>query len=353
MAYTTINKSSDYFNTKLRSGVSSGTQANTGVGFQPDWIWDKNRASGVHAWWDAVRGNTKQLQSNSNGAETTVTQLASFDTDGFTINGGSDHGSGTNIVDWCWKAGGGQGSSNTDGSINTTYTSANTTAGFSISQYTATGNNATVGHGLGVAPKMILFKNLNRTSSNAQSWGVYHQALGNTKFLQLDTTGAENQTSPTSLFFNDTSPTSSVFSIGTNNRVNADAGDTYIAYCFAEKIGYSKFNSYVGNGNLDGTFVYTGFKPAFVMIKRSNATNNWIMFDNKRDPHNEAITVLYANTSDEEDSGTGANDVDFLSNGFKLREDNAECNGSGDSYIYMCFAEAPLVGTNGVTAKAR
>jgi len=352
MAYTTINKSGDYFNTKLYTG-NGGTNAITGVGFQPDLIWIKERTStSSHNLVDAVRGVTKRIASDNSGVEETLSGIvSSFDSDGFT--NGADNGVNENsqtYASWNWKANG-QGSSNTDGSINTTYTSANTTAGFSISQYTATGNNATVGHGLGVAPKMILFKNLNRTSSNAQSWGVYHQALGNTKFLQLDTDGAENQTSPTSLFFNDTSPTSSVFSIGTNNRVNADAGDTYIAYAFAEKTGYSKFGSYTGNANADGTFIYTGFKPAWFMFKDTESTTSWIIKDNKRLGYNGIVPHLQANTNDAENTD-GWSEVDFLSNGIKLRNADNSMNKSGSKFIYMAFGQS-LVGSNNVPCTAR
>jgi len=350
MAYTTINKSGDYFNTKLYTGNGS-TNAITGVGFQPDMTWLKIRTQSYsHRIYDAVRGATKYCHPDTSEEQyTTATSLTAFNSDGFTLGSNAgDNKSGDTFASWNWKAGTGQGSSNTDGSINTTYTSANTTAGFSISQYTATGNNATVGHGLGVAPKMILFKNLNRTSSNAQSWGVYHQALGNTKFLQLDTTGAENQTSPTSLFFNDTSPTSSVFSIGTNNRVNADAGDTYIAYCFAEKTGYSKFGSYAGNGSSDGTFIYTGFKPAFIITKSSSHTSSWNMVDNKRVGYNYANYRVWADASDAE---SATPKLDIVSNGFKFRDTTT--NESGKTYIYMAFAEAPLVGSNNVPCTAR
>jgi len=353
MAYTTINKSTDYFNTKLYTGNGS-TNAITGVGFEPDMTWLKIRTQSYsHRIYDAVRGATKYCHPDTSEEQyTTATSLTAFNSDGFTLGSNAgDNKSGDTFVSWNWKAGTGQGSSNTDGSINTTYTSVNTTAGFSISQYTATGNNATVGHGLGVAPKMILFKNLNRTSSNAQSWGVYHQALGNTKFLQLDTGGAENQTSPTSLFFNDTSPTSSVFSIGTNNRVNADAGDTYIAYAFAEKTGYSKFGSYTGNANADGTFIYTGFKPAWFMFKDTESTTSWIIKDNKRLGYNGIVPHLQANTNDAENTD-GWSEVDFLSNGIKLRNADNSMNKSGSKFIYMAFGQS-LVGSNNVPCTAR
>ncbi len=340
MAYTTINKSSDYFNTKLRSGVSSGTQANTGVGFKPDLIWDKNRASGVHAWWDAVRGNTKQLQSNSSGAETTVTQLASFDNDGFTINGGSDHGSGTNIVDWCWKANG-AGSANTDGTINSTV-SANTTSGFSIVKWTGTGSAGTIGHGLSAEPQVIIVKKLN----SSESWFSYHKPLGNTGRLVLNATDG---VATDAGYWNSTTPTNQVFYVTSNGSNNA-SNDIYIAYCFANITGYSKFGSYVGNGNADGTFVYTGFKPAFVIQKNTSATQGWQLQDNKRLGYNPNNYLLQPNDSAAESS---VQRIDILSNGFKVRTTDAGQNTSGATYIYMAFATAPLVGTNGVTAKAR
>ena len=339
MAYTTINKSTDYFNTKLRSGVSSGTQANTGVGFQPDLIWDKNRASGVHAWWDAVRGNTKQLQSNSTGAETTVTQLASFDSDGFTINGGSDHGSGTNIVDWCWKAGGGQGSSNTDGSINTAYTSANTTAGFSISTYTGTGSTATVGHGLGVAPAVVLIKVL----STSNVWCMYHKAAGATHYLQFDNSGATDNNT----YWNDTAPTNSVFTIGTASGVNT-SGASYVAYCWAEKPGFFKAGVYKGNGNANGPFFYTGFKPSMFFLK-ADRDEAWYLWDNKRLGYNVDNNQIYPSLSDAESTTDG---VDILSNGVKIRYASAGWNNSGTSNYYLAWGQS-LVGSNNVPCTAR
>ncbi len=346
MAYTTINKSTDYFNTKLYTG-NSGTQSITGVGFQPDWVWIKRRdATANHQVFDAVRGATKRIMTDvNNGESTQATMLTAFGTDGFTV--GSDTSVNNNTspnVSWNWKANG-QGSSNTDGSINTTYTSVNTTAGFSICQYTGTGSNATVGHGLGVAPKMVIVK---KTSGTSQ-WYTYHASIGATKYLDLESNAAESTSSAN---WNDTAPTNNVFSLGTNSNVNA-SGQTYIAYVFAEKTGYSKFGSYTGNGNADGTFIYTGFKPAWIMVKRTDAVNNWIMLNNKMSLlNNNKGDELYADVANQQNSFTDGGH-DFLSNGFKARGTNASINYNGGSYIYMCFASAPLVGSNNVPCTAR
>jgi len=348
MAYTTIKKSTDYFNTKLRSGVSSGSQANTGVGFQPDLIWDKNRASGIHAWWDAVRGNTKQIQSNSTGAETTVSQLTSFDSDGFTINGSADHGSGTNIVDWCWKAGTTSGIT-TNGSTDTTPSSYsfNQTAGFSIVKYSGSGSTPTkIAHGLGAVPKMIIVKRLTGTAD----WVVGHNSMADdwTKYIYLSSTAASVTAGGAA--WENTAPDTVNFTVGDNTQINASGSD-YIAYCFAEKTGYSKFSSYKGNGDANGTFVYTGFKPAFIMYKKYSGTGRWSMEDNKRDPFNVATHGLEANNNTAENTGSGYWDVDLLSNGFKFRTTEQETNQSNATYIYMAFASEPLVGDNPATAR--
>jgi len=341
MAYTTINKSTDYFNTKLYTGNSSTLNV-TGVGHQPDFTWIKDRTSAGDdfAMYDAVRGATKRIRSNQNDAENTQsTGLTSFDSDGFTVGtNGASNGNGDTFVSWNWKANG-QGSSNTDGSINTTYTSANTTAGFSISTYTGTGSNATVGHGLGSVPKMIIVKRTNATDV----WRVYHSSIGATKHLVLNTTAAE---ATGSNVWNDTAPTSSVFSISTDSAVNA-SGATYVAYCFTEKTGYSKFGSYVGNSNADGTFVYTGMKPSFVLLKKTNGTEAWLLMDNKRQGYNPENEYLVPNSNTVE--GT-ANHIDLLSNGFKLTT-----NGGGfnvGNFIYMAFGQS-IVGNNNVPATAR
>ena len=345
MAYTTINKPTDYFNTKLYTG-NAGTQSITGVGFQPDMVWLKKRsASGSHYITDAVRGVGKALFPDATNAEYNYSDgVTAFGTDGWTVgNNGGMNGSSTTQVSWNWKANG-QGSSNTDGSINTTYTSANTTAGFSIVKYQGTGANATVGHGLGAVPKMIFFKSL----TNAISWIVYSSELNisSSNCLRLNGTNAAFTESA----WNGTRPTTSVFSLGTHNEANNSSGET-IAYCFAEKKGYSKFGSYTGNGNADGTFVYTGFKPAYITLKRSSGTSDWHHFDNKRAGFNGDNDYLKLNASDSE--GTSGDRIDILSNGFKLRYATGNLNENGSTFIYMAFAAAPLVGTNNVPCTAR
>jgi hypothetical protein len=347
MAYTTIKKSTEHFNTKLYTGNGS-TQSITGVGFQPDFVWLKQRSSGVyyHRLQDSIRGAGKPIYSNRTDAEGdfgtgTTGSIRTFDTDGFSI--GSDTGSNENnttMVSWNWKANG-TGSSNTDGSITSTV-SANTTNGFSIVSYT--GNEtagATVGHGLSSTPKMIILKNRNSTDD----WVVYHESLGNTQSIRLNLINA-SATTPAS--FNNTSPTSSVFTLGDWTAVN---GSSMIAYCFADVKGFSKFGSYTGNGNADGTFVYTGFKPAFIMVKPSSIGNEaWKLYDNKRNIFNVVENGLNASDSQVEGSGSG-NYIDFLSNGFKLRTNDTRQNGSGATNIYMAFAEEPLVGDNPATAR--
>jgi len=343
MAYTTINKSTDYFNTITYTGNGSARSI-TGVGFQPDFVWVKSRNDTYwHNVLDAVRGVTKVIVPNEDSAESTrSTGLTAFGADGFSVGtDGNFNGNNDTYAVWNWKAGGGQGSSNTDGSINTTYTSANTTAGFSIVEWTGTGSAGTLGHGLGVTPKVVLVKN----TINAYNWCMYHESVGNTKALYLnnDTTGATSST-----FFNDTSPTNSVFSIGSDLAVNK-SGSAIIAYCFAEKTGYSKFGSYTGNGNADGTFVYCGFKPAFLIIKKTNATKNWFLHDDKRLGYNPSNSYVNPNEGAAEYAGT---DLDILSNGFKLTSSGGGHNESGHTYIYMAFGQS-LVGSNNVVATAR
>ena len=345
MAYTTIKKPSDYFNTVLYTGNGS-TQSITGVGFQPDWVWIKQRnGTGYHNTYDAVRGSTKRLQNNVTDAEVTVaTSITSFDSDGFSLGSNGDtNGSSNTTVAWNWLGANGT-AANTDGSISSTV-SVNTTSGFSIVSYTANATaGATVGHGLGAVPKMIIVKS--RTS--VDSWIVYH--AGNTSapetdYLSLNTPDATADDA----IWNDTAPTSSVFSLGTNAPVNG-SGKNLIAYCFADVQGFSKFGSYTGNGNADGTFVYTGFKPAWVMVKNTNnATADWTMFDVKRNTYNIMDNRLRANLANAEDAPLGF--IDFTSNGFKWRTDSFAVNGSGNTMIYMAFAAEPLVGDNPATAR--
>ena len=344
MAYTTIKKPSDYFNTKLYTG-SNSTQSVTGVGFQPDLVWIKNRTlTPDHILNDAVRTAGKQINSNTASAELDRTYFQSFNSDGFSLDGNvSDYNqSGSNYASWNWLANG-AGSANTDGSISSTV-SANTTSGFSIVSYTGTGANATVGHGLGSTADVLIVK----SRDGAHNWQVLHKSLATnsgTKNLELNSTSAVLTDSTT---WNNTAPTSSVFSVGATNPTN-QSGQNLIAYCFAEKKGFSKFGSYVGNGNADGTFVYTGFKPAFVMSKRTDsAGNSWRMFDNKREGYNGSMGIIHANLSNVESI---ASTIDFLSNGFKIRATTTDQNASGATYIYMTFAEEPLVGDNPATAR--
>ena len=347
MAYTTINKPTDYFNTLLYVGNGSDGHAISGVGFKPDWVWTKNRDHAAdHYVHDIVRGVEKAIRPNvASGTYDTSINLQSFDTDGFTV--GTQDGlnkSGDNIVSWNWLAGGNQGSPNTDGSTDTTYTSVNTTAGISISKWTPSGSAETVGHGLGVVPKMIITKNLGAS----QDWFTYHHIIGNTKYLRLnDTATPATDTNA----WNDTTPTSSVFSVGSQF-----AGSDYVAYCFAEKIGFSKFGDYTGNGNTDGTFIYTGFKPALVIVKNTSATANWVMTDNKisfNGKGSNGSTVLFPSSSAVENDGYG---LEMYSNGFAFKGSDsasATVNASGNIYIYMAFAEVPLVGSNNIPATAR
>ena len=341
-----INKPTDYFNTLLHTGDGTDGRAITGVGFQPDWCWFKARSTAYeNQVYDVVRGATKRLVTNDTTAEGTQTNgLQSFDSDGFTVG----NGNGTNVnavtyASWNWLAGG-TASSNTDGSITSTV-SANTTSGFSIVSYTGNGTaGATVGHGLGSIPQVVITKERNGTAW----WGGYFASLGNTKSIYLNQTNAADTSVQ---FWNNTSPTSSVFTVGNNSISNrAVGGSTYIAYCFAEKKGFSKFGSYTGNGNADGTFVYTGFKPAFVLVKLSSGADDWQILDNKRNTFNVMNEYLLPNSS----SITITNNVvDFLSNGFKLRTSAGSWNPSGGTFIYMAFAESPLVGTNNIPATAR
>ena len=348
MAYTTINKGTDHFRIKLYAGNSTASRGITfdeSSNMKPDWVWIKERDAAInHYGFDSVRGATKGLSQNITNAESTrdSTWFNSFDTNGFTI-GAEDNinDTGDNYVSWCWKASNATAVSNTDGSI-TSSVSANTTAGFSIVSYVGTGANATVGHGLSATPKFIIIK----SRDSAYGWRSYHASLGATKYIVLNDTSAATTASN---YMNDTEPTSSVFSLG-NGQTPNDSGDNYIAYCFAEKKGYSKFGSYTGNGNADGTFVYTGFKPAFVIIKRTDSTNNWLIFDNKRNEDNPMDKLLYVDLSSTE--ATQEN-YDFLSNGFKCKGTGGKSNTSGGTYIFMAFAEAPIVGTNNVPANAR
>ena len=464
MAYTTINKGEDHFNAVLTTGTGS-SQAVTGVGFQPDWIWGKRRdGSGHPTLFNSVLGVTKGLESNQTGAEFTSTDYySSFDTDGFTIAagaGGAGNGSSETAVQWCWLAGGtaptqtytvkvvddsgnkyrfddfgtsavtldlqeggtytfdqsdasndghplrfytaadktggeyttgvttsgtpgnagaktiitvaasaptlyyqcsihagmgGQANTNsTHGSSNfagstQSLVSANTTAGISIISYTGTGSNATIGHGLGATPAMYAVKIRNDTGYN---WMVYHHkntAAPETDNLHFNTTDATDDAAGV---WNDTAPTSTVFTVGTSGSVNQNTS-TFIAYCFAEKKGFSKFGSYEGNGNAGGPFVHLGFRPAFIVIKKSSGTEDWSMYDTERNVNGTSNTLpLLANDNGAESGFTGKN-MDILSNGVKIKTSNGELNLDNETYIYWAFAEHPFVSSTGTPVTAR
>jgi len=348
MAYSTINKQTSHFNTLAYSGTGS-SNAITGVGFQPDWTWIKQRnGTADHRIVDAVRGVTKDIYSNLTTAQGTNTNgLTAFGSDGFTVGSdGGYNGSSDTYASWNWKANG-QGSSNTAGSINTTYTSVNTTAGFSISTYTGNGTSgATVGHGLGAVPEIIWVKAL--TGSN--NWACYHVSIGATKYFRLN----ENYAAATSTArWNDTAPTSSVFSIGNDGEVNTN-GVPYVAYCWAPKIGFSKFGKYTSNDNVIGGFVYTGFKPNWIVIKSIGSGGyNFMLFDTVRKSVNINGTTLQPDSTAAEFDYAENGYVDFLSNGFKVRSTSNGVNGSGATeYSYMAIGQT-LVGNNNVPATAR
>ena len=342
MAYSNIKQPNLYFNTKLYTG-NGGTNNITGVGFQPDMTWIKCR-SGTHGTenhnlFDAVRGVTKYLIPNGTTPSTTDTNsLTAFGSDGFSLGTRTDVNGSGEYASWNWLANG-AGSANTDGSISSTV-SANTTSGFSI--VTFTGNSGTVGHGLGVKPNFIVVKS--RQTGGSNNWVVTHSALGtnmNDNYIILNLTDAAGSGSNTW----GGEPTTTTFTVSSGVAAN----DNNVAYCFAEKTGYSKFGKYIGNGNTDGSFIYTGFKPAFIILKNvSAAGTNWVMFDNKRIGYNESNYYLRPNGNNTESTNIP---LDILSNGFKIRTTATDVNGSGYAYIYMAFAEEPLVGDNPATAR--
>ena len=354
--YTTINKHTDYFNTKLYTGNGS-TQSITGVGFQPDFCWNKNRSVATsHQLFDALRGATKRIYSDSTAAQDTGTNtLTSFDSDGFSVGSGtSANGSGNNIVSWNWKAGDSNTSVSASGSgngaINACTYRANTTAGFSIVKYTgrnseiSNGQYTKVTHGLGVKPDYIIIKRL----GTSESWIVRggFSPIKSDYHLQLNAEDARNGSFYVGGGDNDDA---THFVAGNSGRTNQN-GDEYIAYVFASKTGYSKFGAYTGNGqSSDGAFVYTGFKPAFILTKDSSANSWWVITDTTRSTHNITSHVLSSNEANAEASYTY---YDILSNGFKARNGSSWVNSSGASYTYMAFGQS-LVGSNNIPCTAR
>jgi hypothetical protein len=332
---TSTTQAGKYFNPVLYTGDGTAPKSFTGVGFQPDLVWIKARSAAYwHHLTDAVRGVNKSLYSNTTDAEATSNAVSAFGTDGFTINNTDVNGSGVTYVAWNWNAGG-SNATNTSGTITSTVR-ANTTSGFSIVQWTGSGANGTVGHGLGVAPQFMFMKN--KTNSGT-GWPSYHAFMDASApqnyYISMASTDAKTSASNA---WNNTAPTSSVFSVGSSSFSN---GGTMIAYVFAPVAGYSAFGSYTGNASTDGPFIYTGFKPNFVMVKQTNTSgNSWWMFDGVRSTSNAVFNRLAANLSDAEYSNSST--FDFLSNGFKLRFSDTAWNGSGSTYIYAAFAESPF-----------
>ena len=354
MAYTVIDKPSDYFNTVLYSGNNTA-QAVAGVGFQPDWVWLKERnGTEQHNLYDSVRGVHKRLMADGVNAEyDSDTQLTVFGSDGFSV-GSSDaiNDAGNTMVAWNWRAGTAFTNDASSTSIGTLDSagSSNQEAGFSIVSYTSNGSsNQSVAHNLGGVPEMIISKNRDSTNASYNYWTVYHHSLAtaNDKKLKLNTTDAATTTNE----WGDTDPTSTVYSLHTSGDGTTNVGtNKMISYCFRSIKGYSEFGSYIGNGNADGTFVYTGFKPVFILAKRTDSTSGWGMYDNKREPYNLNDTRLLANTSGADDTSTD-NGIDFLSNGFKWR--TASGWNASASYIYAAFAESPFTTSTGIPATAR
>ena len=356
MAYTDIDKPSDYFETKLYTG-NGGTQSITSLDFAPSLCWIKNRTQAYNnSLFDIIRGVGVRLQSDDTPGDNAMSDgLTAFNSDGFSVGANSQvNKASQNIVSWNWKAGTSftnDASSTSVGSIDSAG-SVNQDAGFSIISYTGNGNDddtAKIAHGLGVALNMIIVKCRNA----AGGWQTSSTSLGFNNVLQLNETNA--QASGTYAFGRTgVAPTSTVFTVSATsggNHTNTN-NNTYIAYCFAEKQGYSKFGSYVGNGNADGTFVYLGFKPAFFLVKRTDSTPSWTLLDNKRDPFNVTTERLFPNENVAGSVGVNAN-TDFLSNGVKIRVNHNNFNTSGGNYIYMAFAENPFVTSTGVPATAR
>ena len=349
MAYTTIDDPSAYFQAKAYTGNGSNSYAITNDGnsdLQPDLWWVKNRDKAYdHNIYDSTRGTSLRLVSNSTSAEATATdRIASFDTNGFTLNSSVISNENNNPhVAWQWKANGGTTSSNTDGTITTTIQT-NSDAGFSICRHDGNGTaGATFGHGLGVKPDFIISK---RTDS-ITNWRCYHSSVGATKHILLNSTAAAATATDS---WNDTEPTSSVVTVGSSSRTNA-SGSAILFYIFASKQGFSKFGSYEGNG-YNSNFIYTGFKPAFIVL-RDLSGGGWFTFDIKRDTYNTAEKRIALNDSAAEATGSFTNVLDFYSNGFRVINTDSAWNGGSRNYIYIAFAENPFVTSTGIPTTAR
>ena len=331
-AYTTIDNPELHFQVKIWTGTGSSNALTLdgSEDMQPDYVAIKQRSS-TQQWntYDDLRGVQKYLGWNTTGQEETQSQgLTAFGSDGFTV--GTDdmvNKSSETYVAYCWKE--------------------SATAGFDMVLYTGSGSAHTIAHSLSAVPSVVILKG----RSFGDGWGQYHKTSGDPAILAFDGDVADRYSSKWGPFFNSTAPTSSVFSVGTDTAINTSSG-THIAYLFAEKQGFSKFGSYKGNGNADGPFVYTGFRPAMVIIRNSSATGNWEIFDTKRSTYNLMHATLYADTNSAEYTGTG-NQIDVLSNGFKVRNEDTNTNDNGETTVFMAFAEQPFVNSNGVPANAR
>ena len=352
MPYTTVDNPELYFQAKAWTGTGNeiAITFDGSENMEPDWVWLKKRnASAIHVAHDSVRGATKRLIPNSSDAETTQAQyVKSFDSNGITFGTDTDvNNSGSPAILWGWKAGTSftnDASATGIGSIDSSGSVSNT-AGFSIVSYTGTGGTETIKHGLSSKPAVILVKK----RSGAANWYMYHHkntSAPETDFLVLNSTAA---TSDNANNWNDTQPTSSVFSVGASGTTNPSGG-TMIAYCFAEKKGYSKFGSYKGNGSSDGTNVFLGFKPAVLIYKNTSQSDEWFIHDNKRQGFNDDNEYLFPSSTQAE--GT-ANRIRFTSNGFKTLDSDKGVNASGDVYVYMAFAESPSTNSSGIPNNAR
>ena len=348
MAYTTINDPSEYFNTVLYTGTAENGNAVIGNGFQPDWVWAKSRSNAGHDHhaWDSSRGTGgKDIYPNENfGEGSDADRFSAFGSDGFTVGGaGHINTGGDSYVSWNWKANGGTTTAGAgNDTIATSTHQANTTAGFSIVTYTGEQANKTVKHGLSTALDMLLVKNRETT----KDWRMWFKGFSGTERLQLNDDSAKATTNTS---WNGTVPSSSVFSLGNDTNTNT-TGDTFVAYCFHAVQGYSSFGTYTGNGNADGPFIYLGFKPAWVMFKNLTAGHDWRILDNKRNTFNSNNKDLRPNTSAVDSAGS---DMDFLSNGIKMRDTDGDLNEDGASHVYMAFAESPCVTSNGIPNNAR
>ena len=346
MAYISF-KPTDYFNPRIYTGNGS-TQTISGVGFQPDMTWIKDRSdTEYHRLYDSLRGATKEIYPNASLAEgTNANSLTSWNADGFAV--GTETGVNTNtdlFVSWNWKAGTTSGLSG--GTITPDSYSINTTAKQGIYKYSGTGSAGTIAHGLGAVPKMIIVRNL----QGGYNWIVYHESNGATKYMYLDTDAAP---ATGSTYFSDTAPTSTVFSIGTDAQVNTSGADI-MAYAFCDVKGYCKIGSFKGNATADlkGPFVYTGFRPAFIMIKILVGTASWYIYDNKRQGYNGdegAQPYLQSNATSADDTNAGNFALDIYSTGFKVRGSNTGVSGNNDELSYIAFAEFPMVSSTGQAA---